>query len=163
LQRTASGLSAFRRFLPPEIVRVVSTSGIGAELGGERRTLTILFMDLRGFTSMTEEMGHHLLPYLADYMSDMSSRIVACRGTIDRAIGAATLAFWGAPAHNENHASDACRAALHCMRLLAMRRAESVGLGRPEFHARIGVNSGRVIVGNIGSKEKLDYTVLGDP
>jgi adenylate cyclase len=163
LQRMSLGLGSFRKYVPTELVRLLTSEGIRAEVGGEQRTLTILFMDLQAFTGMTEELGHRLLPYLADFLSDMSEEIVANQGTIDKYIGDAIMAFWGAPITNENHATDACRAALQCLRRLEIRRIDWAKEGRPDFRVRIGVNTGRVIVGNIGSNEKLDYTVLGDP
>jgi adenylate cyclase len=162
LQRMSRGLASFRKYVPTELVRLLTSEGIAAELGGDKRTLTILFIDLQAFTTMTEELGHRLLPYLADYFTDMSKEIVANHGTIDKYIGDAIMAFWGAPIVNENHATDACRAALACLRRLEIRRIDWAKEGRPDFRVRIGVSTGRVIVGNIGSEQRLDYTVLGD-
>lgn len=163
LQRVSQGLSAFRRYVPTELVRTLVSQGIGASMVADRRTLTVFFMDLKSFTSLTEKMGHRVVPYLSDYMSDMSREIVDTRGTIDKYIGDAIMAFWGAPIYNEDHSADACRAALQCMNLLEVRNIEWAREGRPEFKARIGINTGRMIVGNIGSEERLNYSVLGDP
>ena len=163
VERTRQGLAAFGRYLPVDLVRTLIQQGKGVEIGGETRTLSILFMDLEGFTSQAEALGPRLLPYLSDYLGDMSGQIGAHDGTIDKYIGDGIMAFWGAPIHDEDHAVKSCRAAVHCLRLLDMRRIEWANQNRPAFNLRIGLNSGRVIVGNVGSPEKLDYTALGDP
>ncbi|SLN10879.1 adenylate/guanylate cyclase domain-containing protein [Oceanibacterium hippocampi] len=163
IYQMSRGLGSFRKYLPTELVRQLTARGILAEPGGERKTLTIMFSDLAGFTELTERMGHRILPHLADYLTAMSREIAVNRGTIDKYIGDAIMAFWGAPRPDDEHAVAACRAALNCQRLLEVMRIEWAREGRPEFRARIGINSGRVIVGNIGSQEKLDYTVVGDP
>ncbi len=157
------GLASFGKYLSIDLVRTLIKQQREVGIGGENRTLSMLFMDLEGFTAHTEALGPKLLPYLAEYFSDMSGRIITNRGTIDKYIGDAIMAFWGAPHYNENHATDCCRAAVQCLRTLDMRRAEWASKGQPSFNLRIGLNSGRVIVGNVGSAEKLDYTVLGDP
>ncbi|MCC7049115.1 MAG: hypothetical protein IT562_20545 [Alphaproteobacteria bacterium] len=163
LVQTSRGLAAFRKYIATDLVRDLLAKGVGARLGGERRTLTILFMDLAGFTTLTERMGHRLLPYLSAYLSGMTRTIMENRGTIDKFIGDAVMAFWGAPAWNENHAVDACRSALECVAVMNALREKWRAEGRPDMYARIGVNTGRVVVGNIGSDERLDYTVIGDP
>jgi adenylate cyclase len=157
------GLNSFRKYLPGDVVQTLMDQGVVAELGGERRTLTILFMDLEGFTTLSERMGHRMVPFLGDYLSAMSNNIMRNAGTIDKYIGDAVMAFWGAPHYNENHATDACRAALDCSRAMEAMRAEWARQGHPELRVRIGLNTGRVVVGNIGSNERLNYTVLGDP
>ena len=81
-----------------------------AKLGGEEKHLTVYFIDLVGFTKISEEMGPDLIPYLAHYMSEMSNLITGKKGTIDKYMGDAIMAFWGAPAPNERHALDACHA-----------------------------------------------------
>jgi adenylate cyclase len=120
-------------------------------------------MDLAGFTTATERHGHRLLPALADYLGGTSAAIAEEKGTIDKYIGDAVMAFWGAPLANEAHATDAIRAALRCQAVMAELREKWGREKRPLFEARIGINTGRVVVGNIGSPARLDYTVLGDP
>jgi adenylate cyclase len=163
LVRMAHGLGSFRRYLPADLVGQLMAQGMTAEVGGERRTMSILFMDLENFTTLTERLGHRILPLLGDYLSDMSSALIAHRGTIDKFIGDAVMAFWGAPKFNEEHPADACRAALACLKAMEQRRALWAAQGKPDLNVRIGVNSGRVVVGNIGSDNRLDYTVIGDP
>lgn len=163
LQQMSLGLSAFRKYIATDLVRGLLDRGMEAKLGGERRTLTVLFMDLANFTTMTERLGHRILPFLARYLGEMSGIIMARRGTIDKFIGDAVMAFWGAPTWNQDHAADACRSALACKAAMEAIRAELKRDGRPDLFVRIGVNTGRVVVGNIGSEERLDYTVIGDP
>lgn len=163
LQQMAQGLGSFRKYISTDLVRGLLAQGMKAQLGGERRTLTILFMDMAGFTTLTERLGHRMLPYLAVYLGSMSKVIMGRRGTIDKFIGDAVMAFWGAPNWNEDHAVDACRAALECIKVMEAQRAAWKAEGKPDLYCRIGLNTGRVVVGNIGSEERLDYTVMGDP
>lgn len=159
IQHMSGGLRSFGRYLPSDLVQRLLKQGMVAELGGARRTLTILFMDLEGFSALSERLGHRVVPILGEYLGAMSRIIVGHQGTIDKFIGDAVMAFWGAPVENEDQALDACRAALGCAR--AMRDA---ALNRGEaLRIRIGINTGRVVVGNIGATDRLNYTVIGDP
>ena len=161
--RMSSSLASFKKYIPTELVRTLFAQGIEAELGGERREMTILFMDIAGFTGLAEKYGDRLIEFLGDYLSEMSTTIQDGKGTIDKYIGDAIMAFWGAPLTNATHAVDACRAALACQaRLAKLRQVQTAG-GFPELRARIGVNTGRVLVGNVGSRDRLNYTVIGDP
>ncbi len=163
VERMSRGLGSFRKYLPTVLVRTLLDQGIVAEPNGQRRTLTVLFMDLEGFTAASERMGHRIVPVLSDYLGTMSHIIHAHGGTIDKYIGDAIMAFWGAPQHNDEHAADACRAALACVEAMAKLRADWEAQGKPGMRLRIGINTGRVVVGNIGSDERLNYTVIGDP
>lgn len=161
--RMSASLASFKKFIPTELVRTLFAQGIEAELGGERRELTIMFMDIAGFTRLSEQFGDRLIEFLGDYLSEMSTLIQERNGTIDKYIGDAIMAFWGAPVANPNHAVDACRAMLACQaRLIAMGPA-NLAAGYPALRARIGINTGRVLVGNFGSRDRLNYTVIGDP
>lgn len=163
VEQMSHGLRSFRRYIPTDLVRTLLQHGGAAEIGGERRTMTIVFMDLQGFTTVSERLGHRVLPVLGDYFGAMTTAIRAQRGTIDKFIGDGVMAFWGAPAHEEDHPALACRAALDCQAAMDKLRAEWTERGLPQLHLRIGVNSGRVVVGNVGSEERLNYTVIGDP
>ncbi|MGE0659002.1 MAG: adenylate/guanylate cyclase domain-containing protein [Reyranellaceae bacterium] len=162
VKQMSRGLGSFRRYLPADLVQTLMAQGVVAELGGERRTLSVLFMDLEGFTSMSERMGYRVVPVLGEYLGAMSETLMAQHGTIDKFIGDAIMAFWGAPQHNEEHATDACRAALNCQKRFAQLQAEWVRRGLPAMNMRIGLNTGRMVVGNIGSADRLNYTVIGD-
>ena len=156
----AAGLSAFRKFIPADLVRSLLRQGVEAKPGGSIQELTVMFIDIAGFTGLSERMGDRIVPLLSKYLDVTSEVIVANGGTIDKFIGDAVMAFWGAPTPQHDHALLCCRAALACRNAL-----ENSGLaddhGQP-LQIRIGINSGRMLVGNIGSELRLNYTVIGD-
>jgi len=154
LMQMARGLASFRKYIPADLVRTLVAQGVEAKPGGTRRVLTILFTDLAGFTSLSERLKEDIVPLLSRYLEETSAAIVAQGGTIDKFIGDAVMAFWGAPMADPDHAADACAAALGALRRLA---ASGTGL-----HMRIGINTGMVLVGNIGSSDRLSYTAIGD-
>jgi adenylate cyclase len=156
----ALGLAAFRKYIPADLVKRLISDGTGAKLGGAVRPMSVMFVDLAGFTGMSERMGDRIIPLLSRYFDAVSGQVQAHGGTIDKFIGDAVMAFWGAPALNPDHAADCCRAALACQRAVGEQ-----GLADDAGHAvkiRIGINSGDMLVGNIGSEVRLNYTVIGD-
>jgi adenylate cyclase len=156
----AGGLAAFRKYIPADLVRTLLREGVEPRPGGSIRTLTVMFADIAGFTGLSERLGDQIIPLLSQYLDTVSREVSGHGGTIDKFIGDAVMAFWGAPAANPDHAVDACRAALACQR--ALRGSGFVDdHGRP-VKVRIGVNSGDMLVGNIGSEFRLNYTVIGD-
>jgi adenylate cyclase len=163
INQMSQGLENFGRFIPLDLVKTLLSQGVRADISGENRTLTIFFMDMVGFTTISEEMGPKLVPYLGKYLSCMSNVIDKHHGTIDKYIGDAVMAFWGAPLYNEDHAVACCRAAVECLVELEELRKEWPEKFRAGLGIRMGLNTGRVIVGNIGSSSRLNYTVLGDP
>jgi len=163
IAQMGASLASFRKYIPTEVVRTLFAAGIEAEPGGERRRLTVLFMDLADFTRIAEALGEDLIPFLGEYLSEMSEEIERGQGTIDKYIGDAIMAFWGAPLRAEDHALRACRTALACQARLEALSERSLAAGRPAMRARIGINTGDVLVGNVGSRERLNYTVIGDP
>src|SRR5277367_970039 len=156
----AGGLAAFRKYIPADLVKTLVSEGIEPRPGGAIRKLTVLFADIAGFTGLSERMGDRIIPLLSKYLDTMSREVSNHGGTIDKFIGDAVMAFWGAPAANADHALSACRAALACQRALVASGLTDDG-GRP-LRVRIGVNSGDMLVGNIGSEVRLNYTVIGD-
>ncbi len=156
----AIGLSAFRKYLPPDVVGNLVAQGMKAQPGGTIRPLTILFADIAGFTGVSERMRDGTVALLGRYLDLMSREVHSHGGTIDKFIGDAVMAFWGAPAANASHALDACRAALACQETLVRFNIRD-DRGEP-LSVRIGVNSGNVLVGNIGSDARLNYTAIGD-
>jgi adenylate cyclase len=156
----AAGLSAFRKFIPADLVRSLLSQGVEAKPGGSIQELTVMFIDIAGFTGLSERMGDRVVPLLSRYLDAVSEVIVANDGTIDKFIGDAVMAFWGAPTAQQDHAVRCCRAALACREAI-----EAAGIKDDQGHPlqiRIGVNSGRMLVGNIGSELRLNYTVIGD-
>jgi adenylate cyclase len=163
LLQMSRGLASFQRYMPTELVRTLVSQGVEARPGGHQQTLTVIFTDIAGFTGISEKLGDRVVPVLAEYLEAVSTAVLNHRGTIDKFIGDGVMAFWGAPVPNERHAVDACAAALECQRLLALQRAEAERCGGTLLRMRIGINTGRMLVGNIGSSERLSYTVIGDP
>jgi adenylate cyclase len=156
----AGGLAAFRKYIPSDLVKALVSEGIEPSPGGSIRNLTVMFSDVAGFTGLSERLGDQIIPLLSSYLDTMSREVSSHGGTIDKFIGDAVMAFWGAPAANADHALDACRAALACQRALRSSGLTDDG-GRP-LTVRVGVNSGDMLVGNIGSEFRLNYTVIGD-
>jgi adenylate cyclase len=132
-------------------------------LGGEKRVLTVLFSDLAGFTSLSEKLApEEVVTLLNRYLTAMTDIILASGGLIDKYEGDAIMAFWGAPLPQEDHATRACLAALDSQNRLAELRQEFMRMGLPPVHARIGINTGEMIIGNMGSNQRFDFTVIGD-
>lgn len=156
----ATGLSAFRKYIPADLVRRLISEGTEAKLGGTVRPMTVMFVDIAGFTGLSERMGNRIIPLLSRYFGVISAEIQVQGGTIDKFIGDAVMAFWGAPAANPDHALACCRAALASQRAIV-----AAGVSDDDGHPlriRIGINSGDVLVGNIGSEVRLNYTAIGD-
>jgi adenylate cyclase len=156
----ALGLAAFRKYIPADLVKRLISDGTGARLGGAVRPMTVMFVDLAGFTGMSERSGDRIIPLLSRYFDCVSTQVQTHQGTIDKFIGDAVMAFWGAPAVNPDHAVDCCRAALASQR--AVREFGLVDDTGQALKIRIGINSGDMLVGNIGSEVRLNYTVIGD-
>jgi len=156
----AGGLAAFRKFIPADLVRTLISDGIEPRPGGAIRPMTVLFADIAGFTGLSERLGDRIIPLLSRYLDAVSAEINLNDGTIDKFIGDAVMAFWGAPAANAEHAFASCRAALACQR--AIRESGIADDDGKPLRIRIGINSGDMLVGNIGSEVRLNYTVIGD-
>lgn len=158
LARMKEGLRSFARYVPRDLVRAVVASGQAADLSGETRELTIFFSDLAGFTTIAESRTpDELVKLLGEYFDNMSQIIAAERGTVDKYLGDGIMAFWGAPAPLVDHAARACAAALRCQ-----QRVRELTANGTQLPTRIGLATGEVLVGNIGSTERMNYTVMGD-
>lgn len=157
------GLKAFSKFVPVTLVKQLIASNTGAELGGEKRRLTMMFTDIEGFTSISESMETEaLLQHISEYLDALTTIILAQNGTVDKYIGDAIMSFWGAPLPDVEHEIHACRAALLCARELETLNAKWASEGKPPLRTRFGISTGEVSVGNMGSRERMNYTVLGD-
>ena len=154
---------AFRHYLSSDVIEQILRDPNSLKLGGEKRELTIFFSDLQGFSTISERLGpEDLTKLLNDYLTDMTDLILEEGGTLDKYEGDAIIAFWNAPLSQPDHAVRAVRAAVRCQRKLAERRAEFEQRTGAVLKMRIGLNTGAVVVGNMGSRERFDYTVLGD-
>jgi len=151
------------QYLSPSVVAHVTRDLDQLKLGGDQREMTVLFSDLRGFTTFSETLDPETLVHtLNEYLTAMSDVIFKHGGTIDKYMGDAVMAFWGAPQEQPTHAVYAVRAALEMMRELERLNTEWGTAGRVPLAMGIGVNTGTMKVGNMGSTSRFDYTVLGD-
>ncbi len=154
---------AFKMYLNDALVEQLAQSHDGLQLGGDEKVLTVLFSDIRNFTSISEGMTpEQLVSLINTYLSLMTRTIMDENGTVDKYIGDAIMAIYGAPVFSEKHPEQACRAALKMMYDLDRIRGEWMERGYPEINIGIGINTGRMVVGNMGSEDRFDYTVMGD-
>jgi adenylate cyclase len=150
--------SAFGQYVQPEFVERLIAEPELLKLGGQKKNLTVMFSDLAGFTTISESKPpEELVTFLNQYLGVMTDAIFEYSGTIDKYIGDAVMAFWGAPIEQENHPILACRSTLKML-----DRVNKMTPQNTETHARFGVATGDMIVGNIGSYNRFNYTVLGD-
>jgi adenylate cyclase len=154
----------FSKYVAPEYVAKLAEDPSALDLEGRRAELTILFSDIRGFTSISEKLSaHEVVEFLNEYLSQMAGIVKRSGGTLDKFIGDAVMAFWGEPVRHPDHAERAAECALAMRDATAALRERWVAEGKPEIRIGIGINTAEVVVGNIGSLEhKLDYTVIGD-
>jgi len=154
---------AFESYVAPAVVHDILKHPDRLRLGGERREITILFSDIRGFTTMSEELAPEaLVRLLHDFLNPMSNIIINQGGTIDKYMGDAIMALFGAPLEQPGHALHACRAALEMVSTLERLNQAWEALGRPPLAVGVGVNTGVAAVGNMGSDRLFDYTAVGD-
>jgi adenylate cyclase len=153
--------SAFGQYLSPEVIRRLL---VNPSLVEPRKTeITVMFSDIRGFTTISEKLdAQELALFLNGYLSDMTRIVFDNRGTLDKYIGDAVMAFWGAPYEDSRHAIDACNAALAMMRRVRELQKKWEAEGKPKLDIGIGLNSGVASVGNMGSALRYGYTALGD-
>jgi adenylate cyclase len=154
---------AFTSYMAPEVVAEVLKNPDAIHLGGETRHVTLVFTDLAGFTGLAEHMQpQELVAFLNDYFTRMCDRVLAERGVIDKFIGDAIMAMFGAPVNQPDHPARAARAALGMLAEMEQINAELRAAGKPTVLTRIGVHSGLAVVGNMGSSKRFDYTAIGD-
>jgi len=154
---------AFSHYVSPSLVEAIIAHPERLELGGEEVVATVLFSDLEGFTSWSEGMRpHDLVSLLNAYFTPMTRIVLEHLGTLDKYIGDALMALWGAPVHFSGHALKACEAALAMQAAVQGLQREWQNRGWPPLYPRLGVHSGPVIAGNIGSQELFNYTAIGD-
>src|SRR5437763_2935206 len=163
LQREALVLSNFQRYFSPNIAQVIAQQQDAGRLPSEKRPVVIFFSDIRGFTPMSETMSPEgIATLLTDYFTEMVEIVFENGGTLDKFIGDAIMALWGAPIAHEDDADRAMQCALDQLPALERMNTQWKEAGRPELGVGIGINFGEVFAGNIGSDRRLEYTVIGD-
>ena len=153
----------FSQYLNPHVVNELIAHPEKLKLGGERKELSVLFSDIAGFTTFSEKLPpEELVLVLNEYLSAMTEIVFKNDGTLDKYEGDAVMAFWGAPVELDNNALHACNAALEMQEKLVEIREKWRAEGKPNVQVRIGLNTGEMVVGNMGGIGKFDYTVIGD-
>lgn len=160
-KRQITGL--FGQYVPSELVEEMAKHPESVSMAGESREMTILFSDVRGFTTISEGLDPKELTLLMhEFLTPLSRVIYKHRGTIDKYMGDCIMAFWGAPLPDPMHARNAMLAGIEMQSTLKALQPYFKGRGWPEIHAGVGINTGRVSVGNMGSEVRVAYTVMGD-
>lgn len=154
---------SFSQYLAPEVIDELVKDPSRLRLGGEERTITAFFSDIRDFTVLSEGMEpSKLAAFMNKYLSLMTTVILQEGGTVDKYVGDAVVAFWNAPLERPDHAARAVRAALACQKALGEAEGDFSALGVPCPFTRIGIHTGVAVVGNMGSPSRFNYTALGD-
>ncbi len=154
----------FQHYLTASVVDEMMKNPELLKLGGEKRYATALFSDVENFTTLSENMPpEEMVAQLNEYLTAMTRIVFQYEGYLDKYEGDAIMAIFGIPVEHPGHAQRACMAALEMQKKLVQLRNQWKKQNKPEFYARIGINSGHMIAGNIGGTERFDYTVIGDP
>lgn len=163
MESTKRGLKSFQKYIPEAVVEQLISTSTEAKQGATKREITILFTDFEGFTALTERTApDEIVSMINDYLDSISSAITQYGGTIDKFIGDSVMAFWNAPQPIPNHPEAASLAALEILRSIERLNARRAALGQSTLKIRIGLHTGIAMVGNIGSRDRLNYTAVGD-
>ncbi|MBF0095800.1 MAG: adenylate/guanylate cyclase domain-containing protein [Magnetococcales bacterium] len=154
---------AFGQYLSPKVVEILCNDPSKLSLGGESREMTAYFSDVAGFSTISEKLTpEELVQLLNEYLTAMCEIISRYDGTVDKFEGDAIIAFWGAPLEQPDHAKLCCYACIDMNKHMVEMRERLLAEGRPKLTVRMGINTGRMVVGNMGSKQRMDYTIMGD-
>lgn len=157
------GLQSFERYVPQKLVKKLISSGEAATLGGRKRRVTMFFSDIADFTSISEKVGDEkIMTQMNEYFDSLAKTISHYSGTVDKYIGDSLMAFWGAPVRDPDHVLNACHAAIACQKSVALQNKQWEAVGKVPFPTRIGVHCGDVVIGNLGSSDRINYTAIGD-
>jgi len=163
IRRESLVRSNFERYFAPQLAARIAGSPEALRLGGDKRPVAVLFSDIRGFTALSETMNpDDMATLLTEYFTEMVECVFRHGGTLDKFIGDAVMAQWGAPIGNTDDADQAMAAALEMIAELKKLNIRWISEGRPTLHIGIGLNYGEVFAGNIGSERRLEFTVIGD-
>jgi adenylate cyclase len=163
LERSKTSMRAICKYVPVELVRLLHEAHAEPVLGSESRELTMMFTDLKDFTTVAEQLPpNQLASTLGSYLQAMTEAVHSTQGTVDKYIGDAVMAFWNAPNADTEHARKACEAALLCVEATARLYASPEWMGRPPLVTRFGLHRAHVMVGHFGAPDRLNYTAVGD-
>jgi adenylate cyclase len=153
----------FQQYVSKNVVEEMLSSGKFPSFGGERKELTVLFSDIRSFTNFSEQYPpEEVVNRLSDYLTEMTEIVIDFDGTLDKFVGDEVMAVFGAPLSYDDHAEQACKAAFKMIEVLTKKQKEYEKRGEEYFNIGVGVNTGDMVVGNLGSQQLFDYTVIGD-
>ncbi|MEI8055151.1 MAG: adenylate/guanylate cyclase domain-containing protein [bacterium] len=159
-----NALGSFQRYMPVVLVKKLVAGNKIATVGGETKELTLIFTDIKNFTQISERINaQELMQYLSRYFQAITKVIIEMNGTVDKYMGDGLMAFWGAPVDDSEHALHTCQAVLQMQVALKQLNEEFRIENKPVAQTRVGISTGEVVVGNVGSDERLNYTLLGDP
>ncbi len=162
VENMREGLEIFGRYVSKDLVQQIMRSPESSGVGGTRREITVMFTDIEGFSLLTETMEPELLTSrLSRYFEALGSAISANRGTIDKYIGDSIMAFWNAPETDPEHIANACRGALQAAAAGRALSEKWRDRGRPGFRTRFSLHTGPAVVGNVGARERINYTLVG--
>jgi adenylate cyclase len=162
VERMREGLEVFGHYVSRNLVRQIMRSPESAGVGGERRDVTVMFTDIEGFSRISEDIAPELLTSrLSRYFEALGEMITTNRGTIDKYIGDSVMAFWNAPELEPDHVFHACKAALQAAEASRSLAAKWRKRGRPAFRTRFGLHAGLALVGNVGARDRINYTLVG--
>lgn len=163
VDRTKKALRSFKKYVPAELVYQIVKTKKEAMLSGDKLEATFMFTDIQNFTTISESVEiENLVNKMASYFKTITSTIHKNNGTVDKYIGDAVMAFWGAPNFINSHAESACRSALQCLQELNSLNAVLESEGFPRLNTRFGIHTGLAIIGNMGYEDRLNYTAVGD-
>ncbi len=161
--RMLAALRAFSTYVPHKLANLVVQGVVGASVASEERELTVMFTDIAGFTSLSEGMNAvEVADFINEHLTMLAQCVEGTGGTIDKYIGDALMAFWGAPQRMENTSAAACHAAVLMAQRLKDDNQRRVAAGKQPIRLRIGIHTGPLVVGNIGAPGRINYTVVGD-
>lgn len=163
MERMKAALGQVSKFVPKTLVQDLVRSGARMDVGGERRDISVVFTDVKDFTTLAESLpAEDLMAQMSEYFDVVVRCVLANHGTVDKYVGDAVFAFWNAPLRQENHEILACRAALSARTASNALNTQWRKIEKPEWYTRFGVHVGEAVVGNVGSSDRLDYTAIGD-
>jgi adenylate cyclase len=163
LQQRELERQALRQYLPPQVADLIIAAGGASQLKGVLQPITVLYADIRGFTTISEQMSApQVVEMLSEFFGAMSEKILECNGTLDKFIGDCIMALFGAPMTAPTAPHDAVKAAIAMQRMMEALNADRAKRNAPSFEIGIGIHCGPAVVGNIGSADRVQYTAIGD-
>jgi adenylate cyclase len=163
VQSMNKNINMFAKYVPKGLVKKLLQNEDGVALGGSIQKITLLFSDIANFTTISEKMPpEDLMLHISEYFDEMTQIIMHNSGTIDKYIGDAIMAIWGAPTADDDQVFHACCAAIECQEKSNSLNEKWISLNKPAFLTRIGINCGDAVVGNMGSQDRMSYTAIGD-